>query len=219
MAAGTSLADDTPQTIPASGLGDQILCQQALSVAEFGHPWPGWIDGTVRPYVAAYAYLLGGFTSFDQLGGFNRLALSWRVFGKDVVDQAQEQITGLLEQWGYRLGRDSDHRMATVICQSLLLNRSPLLEDLTTEAFDRLRQSTGMRRWHLGALFGFQRAVAALGYCEPPSFSAHGTMPAIEGAPAAWTEWIERWHDTSTLTPESSRHRPGSDGQGRPLVS
>ena len=173
-----------------------------VSVAEFEHPWPGWIDGTVRPYVAAYAYLLSGFTSFDQLGGFNRLALSWRVFGKDAVDRAQEQITDLLEQWGYRIGRNSDHRMATVICQSLLLNRSPQLEDLTTEAFDRLRQGTGMRRWHLGALFGIQRAVAALGFCEPPSFSVHGTMPAIEGAPAAWTEWIERWHDASTLTPK-----------------
>lgn len=46
------------------------------SVAEFERPWPGWIDGTVRPYVAAYAYLLGGFTDFDQLGGFNRLTLS-----------------------------------------------------------------------------------------------------------------------------------------------
>jgi hypothetical protein len=24
-------------------------------VEEFERPWPGWIDGTVRPYVAAYA--------------------------------------------------------------------------------------------------------------------------------------------------------------------
>jgi integrase len=172
------------------------------SVAEFERPWPGWIDGTVRPYVAAYAYLLGGFADFDQLGGFNRLALSWRVFGKDAVDMAQAEIAEVLERWGYRIGRGHDQRLPTVVCQALLLNRSPRLEDLTTEAFDRVRRSTAMRQCHVGALFGIQRAVASLGFCDPPSFSVHGAMPAIEGAPSAWAECIERWYATSTLTPK-----------------
>ncbi len=38
---------------------------------EFEAAWPGWTDGTVRPYVAAFAYLLGGFTDFHRIGGFN----------------------------------------------------------------------------------------------------------------------------------------------------
>jgi len=181
---------------------DDWLRLIGTSVAEFERPWPGWIDGTVRPYVAAYAYLLGGFTGFEQLGGFNRLVLTWRVFGKDTVDTAQAQVTDILGRWGYRIGRGEDQRLPTVICQALLLNRSPLLEDLTTDAFDRLRQSSSMHRWHIGGLFGMQRAVASLGFCDPPSMSVHGTMPAIEGTPTAWADWIERWHATSTLTPK-----------------
>ncbi|MFC0438026.1 hypothetical protein [Kutzneria buriramensis] len=171
-------------------------------MAEFERPWPGWIDGTVRPYVAAYAYLLGGFAAFDQLGGFNRLALTWRVFGKDAVDEAQAQVAEVLTGWGYRLGRRSDHRVVTVVCQALLLNRSPLLEDLTTDVFDQLRLGAGMRQWHVGTLFGIQRAVAALGFCDQPSFSVHGSMPAIEGTSGTWAEWVERWYATSTLTPK-----------------
>lgn len=42
---------------------------------------PGWADDAVRPYLAAHAFLLGGFTAFYQLGGFSRLTLAWRVFG------------------------------------------------------------------------------------------------------------------------------------------
>src|SRR5664280_2649627 len=49
---------------------------------------------------------------------------------------------------------------------------------------------------------GVQRAVAALGFCEPPSNSIHGSMPAIEGADQAWVDWVERWYATSTLTPK-----------------
>ena len=47
-----------------------------------------------------------------------------------------------------------------------------------------------------------QRAVAELGFCDPPqrltgtSLAPGGWRPA-----AAWAEWAERWHGTSTLTP------------------
>ncbi|MEV4927064.1 hypothetical protein [Streptomyces roseoverticillatus] len=43
---------------------------------EFEAAWPGWIDGTVRPYVAAFAYLLGDFTHFHRIGGFIRRSLA-----------------------------------------------------------------------------------------------------------------------------------------------
>ncbi|WP_406277072.1 hypothetical protein OH799_07465 [Nocardia sp. NBC_00881] len=45
---------------------------------EFENAWPGWIDGTVRPYVAAHAYTLGGFTDFHRIGKFFRRSLAWR---------------------------------------------------------------------------------------------------------------------------------------------
>ena len=50
-------------------------------------------------------------------------------------------------------------------------------------------------------LYALQRAVAALGHCDPPVRSGHHHAPGIDGTTAAWAGWVERWHDTSTLTP------------------
>ncbi|MFJ2478544.1 tyrosine-type recombinase/integrase [Streptomyces sp. NPDC087659] len=134
------------------------------------------------------------------LGPFNRLALTWRVFGKELPDDSIQQITDVLGRWGYRIGRGEDQRLPTVLCQAFLLNHSPLLEDLTTDAFARLRKDSAWARWHTGSLHGIQRAVASLGHCDPPSLSKHGSMPAIEGTAETWAAWVERWYATSTLT-------------------
>ena len=48
----------------------------------FARPWPGWVDQTVRPYVAAYGC---DFGAFHRLGAFNRIALVERVFGREAV--------------------------------------------------------------------------------------------------------------------------------------
>ena len=93
---------------------------------------PGWADDAVRPYLAAHAFLLGGFTAFYRLGSFSRLTLAWRVFGRDRVDGEIGRIRLVLAGWGYRLGRDDDQLLPMVACQVLLLNRSPHLEDLST---------------------------------------------------------------------------------------
>lgn len=46
----------------------------APNVAEFRSSRPGRrIDGTIRPYVLAVAYLLCGFTALSKLGHFNWL--------------------------------------------------------------------------------------------------------------------------------------------------
>ncbi|HZE17376.1 MAG TPA: site-specific integrase, partial [Mycobacterium sp.] len=169
---------------------------------EFERSWPGWVDGTIRPYLTAYAYLLTDFTSFQLLGHTDKQPLAWRVFGKDVVDNVVEQVAAVLNTWGYRVGSPHDDRFPTVVCLVLLLNRSPRLEDLDTEAFERLRRHPALVRWHIGALHGLQRAVAALGHCEPPSMAKHGSMPAIEGTNQQWADWVERWYATSTLTPK-----------------
>ncbi|MFJ2444364.1 hypothetical protein ACIOWG_28855 [Streptomyces sp. NPDC087658] len=170
------------------------------SARQFTANAPGWAEGTARPYLAAYAYLLSGFTEFDQLGGFQRLPLAWRVFGKRDVDEAQQQIAQMLRGWGYQIEAGIDSRISPVLCQALLLNRSPFLEDLTTDAFDRIRQHPDLPDRYIGALYGIQRAVAALGHCSLPPTPYRGRMPAIEGTSHQWAEWVERWHSTSTLS-------------------
>ncbi len=82
------------------------------------------------------------------------------------------------------------------------MNRSPRLEDLDTEAFARLRTHPATGDYQLPSLYALQRAVSALGHCDAPVRTGHNAAPIIEGADPTWTIWVERWHDTSTLTPK-----------------
>ncbi|WP_280253637.1 hypothetical protein [Nocardia abscessus] len=50
----------------------------------------------MRPYLAAHAFLLGGFTAFYRLGSFSRLTLAWNIFGRELVDAEIERIRSVL---------------------------------------------------------------------------------------------------------------------------
>ncbi|TXL83628.1 site-specific integrase [Streptomyces sp. IB2014 016-6] len=145
------------------------------------------------------AYLLGEFTAFDRLGRFQRPALASRVFGADPVNDAVRRICKVLADWGYR--RDAD-KLAAVICQMLLLNRSPLLKDLSTEALAALRDHPAMSGQWGKDLYGLHRAVAALGHADPPPSGHEAGPAAMEGVPAPWAASVEHWYATSTLTPK-----------------
>ena len=169
----------------------------------FARPWPSWVDQTVRPDVVAYSYFLCGFDAFHRLGSFNRLALAWRVFGRQAVELAQGRIFDKLEEWGYRSAR-SDLRLRTITAQILLINRSARLQDLTDEVLQQLHGDPrlGRRRSPFHAV---HRAVAGLGFASPPLLPTRGSPMPVEGAPVEWMTWVDRWFATSTLTPEVRR--------------
>ena len=163
---------------------------------------PGWADDAVRPYLAAHAFLLGGFTAFCWLGSFSRLTLARRVFGRDRVDSETGRIRSVLAGWGYRLGRDDDQLLPMVASQVFLLNRSPHLEDLGTGLFERIRRKRLLPAAQGNTLHAMQRAVAELGFCDPPQPPAAVRRPARAGGGVQeWAAWADRWHGTSTLTP------------------
>ncbi|MBC2637565.1 MULTISPECIES: hypothetical protein [unclassified Rhodococcus (in: high G+C Gram-positive bacteria)] len=68
--------------------------------AEFRRNAPAWAGDEVRPYLAAHAYLLGSFTEFHRLGSFQRLTLSWRIFGRDRVNGEIARLRRVLAGWG-----------------------------------------------------------------------------------------------------------------------
>ena len=85
----------------------------------------------------------------------------------------------------------------------MLVNRSPLLEDMTSEALARIRADPSTAPHHARGYFhGLHKAISALGHAGPPPTPVHGVMPEIEGVPQAWAHLIERWFATSTLTPK-----------------
>jgi integrase len=88
-----------------------------------------------------------------------------------------------------------------VACQLFLANRSPHLEDLGTELFDRFRRDRLIEGARLNTLYALQRAVAALGFCDPPVNRTGGHAARATGGAPLWEQWVDRWHATSTLTP------------------
>ena len=159
-------------------------------------------ETTVRPFAVALSYLVSGFDRFEQLGTFNRLHLATLVFGADAVEASITEVAATLDAWGYRIPQVARHHLRGVVSQALLVNRSPSLEDLSTEAFARLRAHPATSRYQLPILYALQRGVASLGHCDAPVRAGYNATPLIEGAHPDWTSWVERWHATSTLTPK-----------------
>ena len=170
------------------------------SSAGFLQPWPGPLDSGVRPYVLAFACLVGGFTSLHQVGRFHRPALAWRVFGRDAVEDSAGQVSKVLATWGYH---GTEAQWESAVCHFLLVNRSPFLHDLTSEFLLKVRAG-GLAGARLdGTVHGIHRALAEIGYVTPPPAPAFTAGPAeINGVPAEWAELVERWHATSALTPK-----------------
>ncbi|WP_216854631.1 hypothetical protein [Rhodococcus opacus] len=123
--------------------------------------------------------------------------------GRDRVDGEIARLRQVLAEWGYRLGHGDDTLLPMVACQLFLLNRSPHLEDLTTDLFDRIRRDGLLGGARLNTLHAVQRAVGALGFCDPPpTTTGRGTARAAGGA-QIWQQWVDRWYATSTLTPRA----------------
>ena len=158
-------------------------------------------ERTVRPFLVALAYLLGGFTGFQHLGNFNRLHLACLVFGEDTVEASIRQAGGVLDQWGYRDPLRTRHRLRGMFSQALLINHSSRLEDLTTEAFAALRAHPANAGRYREMIYALQRACASLGYCDPPARPGRNNAPGIDGTSPQWAAWVERWHATSPLSP------------------
>jgi integrase len=160
--------------------------------------FPGQVGMQARPYLLAYAYLLTEFTAFDLVGPFTRCPLAQRVFGADTVDEAIEPVRAVLSGWGYRAPN-----LESMVCTLLLLNHSPLVSDLSSSAFERLRSDPAVERhFHGRHLHGVHRALAALGHTGPPPAPKYGDGPVpITGTAPGWARAVERWHATSTLEP------------------
>jgi hypothetical protein len=107
------------------------------------------------------------------------------------------------------------HRLRGMFSQALLINGSPLLEDLATEAFAALRAHPASIGRYRETIHALQRAYAGLGYCDPPVRTGFNHASGIDCTAPQWAACGERWHATSALTPRGPRHRAHDHGQGQ----
>jgi integrase len=167
--------------------------------------YPGWADSSARTYAIGLACLFG-FTELNLLGNVGRAAVARKVFGSARVDHAVGQVTSVLHGWGQRSPQVTA-RTESLVCHALLLNRSPLLEDLSAEVLQDLRANMTIPYSLRQNIHGLHRALAALGLTSPPPPPARLARPPVEGVAPAWAGWVQRWHDTSPLPPRGRKGR------------
>ncbi|MDO8478752.1 MAG: tyrosine-type recombinase/integrase [Candidatus Rokubacteria bacterium] len=163
---------------------------------------PAWVDRQVRHYLIALPYLLGCFTDLRPLGNYQRATLAEKVFGQGCVRATVARVAGVLCGWGYQ-NAQTGRAFPRVLCETLLLNRSPRVHDLSPALLDDLRRTAGAEKRSL--LFQLQLALATLGVMDPPAAPVV-PRPAVEGVAASWQSWVHRWETTSTVAPTTRRH-------------
>ncbi len=158
-----------------------------------------------RPGLLAVAYLLCGFADLLALGSFYQPAFARRVFGEAVVDAAIARVRQTLQRLGFgaTLAR---FRLPSILCLTLLVNRSPQLEDLTPDVLetvrDRSHAATSRRDY-----VALSRALVSLGILirplNPAKKGPEAHAETVETVPATWLYWCQRWHATSTQAPKT----------------
>jgi integrase len=158
----------------------------------------------VRPFLVSLGYQDAEFADFQHLGNFNRLHLAQLVFGTQAVQATMSEASAVMQRWGYRSQTRDDgrYRLPGVLGQALLINRSPRLEDLTSAAFAVLHAHPATSSRHLPALYALQKVVADLGHCHAPVRPGRNHATVIHRTHPSWADWVQRWYDTSTLTPK-----------------
>jgi hypothetical protein len=170
--------------------------------AAFQAAHPPWVDRQVRHYLIAFAYLLDCFTDLLPLGNYKRLALAEKIFGPARIRAAVDRLATVLCGWGYQ-DADKGQAFPRILCEVLLVNRSPRLSDLSLAVLDGLRTTAHQeKRSHL---FQLQRALAALGLMDAPAAPAV-PRATVHGVSGTWIAWADRWESTATLTTSTRRH-------------
>ena len=165
--------------------------------------YPRWARTSARSYAIALAYLFG-FTELHFLGNVGRGAVARKVFGRAAVDQAVDQVTSVLHGWGQRSPQVTA-RTASLVCHALLLNRSPLLADLSEDALRGLRANLSIPYSLRQNVHSLHRALAALGHVR----SATATGAIDPGARAGCGPGLGRLGAALARHLDPSRSRAG----------
>lgn len=167
------------------------------------------VDGDVRQYMAAAAYLLGCFTDVRFMGAFKRTHLARKVFGRSAVESAIAAVKDVLVGWGYAAVKLTP--LEATVCEALLINRSPHLHTLSTQKLAEFRRrAPKCRQSHY---LQFSKALAAMGLIaaplerieDPNAKAVVARITQTGSIHPEWLRWIRRWEESSTLAPATRR--------------
>ncbi len=167
-------------------------------------------DGRERQFLMAAAYRLGCWTDVRAVGDFERVALAEKVFGRAVVASTVQVVQEMVTTWGYAASSQRQTGLAATLCETLLLNRSPFLSDLTTERLEEFRREVSDARRSL--IFQLARALVGLGLLPKPlpvagtSETAAVSLAEVDTIDTEWVSWVKRWDETSTVSIATRQH-------------
>jgi integrase len=157
----------------------------------------------------AVAYLLAGFTDFHATRGriFRQVSFARKIFGSEPVEAAVKHVQTKLSEWGHAQVMVQDYVPRTV-CEVLLVNRSPFLEDLTREVLERLRESNLASNIYR-SLLALSEVLANDGILgsslAPTKIRGKHSPNVLLSVPSEWVKWCQRWRGTSTRSHRTLR--------------
>lgn len=161
------------------------------------------VDGAVRHYLAAIAYLLGCWQDFRSMGHFKREPLARKVFGSLVVKASLTVVGETIKSWGYSQTRQTPLR--SVVCEAMLLNKSPHLEDLKVQYIDQLRRNPSISEASRAHLSQLRRVLESLSIIQPLAVDRNFSSNSAPGVHLEWVEWVGRWDAVSCLSSATRR--------------
>jgi integrase len=192
------------------GLKVLMLSEMAMRERSFwGWSEEEWIEsiknsGHEKHTVAAFAYLLCEFNTLHKFGRRNFLfhGLARRVFGRERMAVLLEQVREMLSKWGYRT-RMASVCVPRVLCEVLVTNRSPRLEDLTLEVLKTVeqRRDSPLSTYCLSALSTILASRGIIPARIVRIDRRKGMNPhSTEGVPQKWVQAVRYWHENATHT-------------------
>lgn len=167
------------------------------------------VTANARQQLIAVAYLFCGFQELGCLGRLAFPALARKVFGTEAFDAVIDGMTADLMTWGYsRNGNIMGLRCA--LAEAMLASRSLQLSDLQASTLERLygeadakitRRGLTILSYVLVRRGLLQKPLGRDGQIERKESISH--RRALNGVPAVWRKWCERWFATTTLQPSS----------------
>jgi integrase len=165
---------------------------------------PSWATDATRECVVALAYLLGDFRDPLCVRDVNRRRIAERTFGRNAMSLVDVQLTSAERALGYGPGART-WALAGAASEALLLQRSSDLSMLSLDIIDRLRSAHHLEPGRHAHLYRLHRVLAVLGFMSQPIWRVAPDMAAGDGVDMQWKEWVERWYETSTLTPRTRK--------------
>lgn len=162
-----------------------------------------------RPLLLALSLVCGGLNDPRRLGPFSRVVLARTLFGRSQLDRSIQRVQTVLRGWGYSVSDVTTHRLTTRLCEALVINKSPHLEDLTLKLLEEMRSTHGQDG--RAVFHRLSRALVHLGMLDKPLDPALHRPPTAAPADltasvgAEWLDYLDRWQATSTLEPRTRK--------------